>query len=114
MRTLIVLPHCDDESISCGGLIQRRLQEAEVFLFVVYGRVYQYGYVSVNQSAVEEKADFDSACAVLGVPLCNTRFLNFKEGEPAQVGYYKVLQHVEEILEKWRPDEVVGPANSDL
>ena len=110
MGTLIIAPHMDDEAISCGGLIRRRLfQGMEVAVATIYGRVYDYG--REDGSNVERK-DFMAARKVLGYD----KFWNFdlREGEPHTVGYYKALEHVEFLLREFQPEEVVIPAADDL
>lgn len=114
MRTLLVMPHMDDEVISCGGLIQRRLaQGAEVHVLCVYGRVYDFGR---EDGAASEALDFLEAKKVLGFhhhQLGNGTTL-VRGGEPGQVGYFEPLEIVEEILRQLQPDEVVGPSRHDL
>ena len=64
MRTLVIAPHMDDEAISCGGLIVRRLSEGdEVGVLCVYGRVHEYGRYD---GAEEEEKDFFAAKKALG------------------------------------------------
>lgn len=114
MRTLLVMPHMDDEVISCGGLIQHRLaQGAAVHVLCVYGRVYDFGR---EDAAASEAVDFLQAQKVLGYhhyQLGNgTRML--RGGEPGQIGFFEPLEIVEEILHRLQPDEVVGPSRHDL
>lgn len=113
MRTLLIMPHLDDEAISCGGLIQyRRMAVDDVAIMTIYGRVYDYGQESVSSSIDAELQDATDAASILGSPrqMC----LNMNEGEPSQVGYYKVLKEIEGFLSQWEPDEVVGPSADDV
>lgn len=112
MRTLLILPHLDDESISCGGLIQKRIAAAgpdQVSAVVLFSRVYNYG---LTDGFEEEHEDFKEAAEALGLKMHAAYQL--KEGEPAQVGYYEMLQIVEKSIEGFNPDEVIIPAHDDL
>ncbi len=113
MRTLIIAPHADDESISCGGLIQKRLQDGhQVYILVVHGRVYDYGKQSVEMTREEEEDDFRSAKEILGVRL--SQCLNLIEGEPSQLGYYKALQPIEYVMQNFDPHEIIVPGAAHL
>jgi LmbE family N-acetylglucosaminyl deacetylase len=113
LRTLIFAPHCDDEAISCGGLIQHRINQGyEVHVISVFGRVYDYGRETVDLTANSQEDDFRCACHLLKVKSAVS--WNLQEGEPATVGYYKLLERVEKALARIKPVEVVGPCDGDL
>lgn len=111
MKTLVIVPHLDDEALSCGALIHRRVaaQAGLVMVLAVYGRVYDYGRINHDS---EELSDFYEAKKVLGYQYHEALML--PEGEPAQVGYYKTLEAVEKALGWFHPDEVVVPSPLDL
>jgi LmbE family N-acetylglucosaminyl deacetylase len=116
MKTLIIAPHMDDEAISCGGLIQTRVAAGgEVRVLALFGRNYTYSLATPAEqkaSDFEEYADFQRSCGVLGVKGWSCAFL--EEGEPAKVGYYRVLHMIEDALKEHQPDEVIGPSVEDL
>jgi LmbE family N-acetylglucosaminyl deacetylase len=113
MRTLIIAAHMDDEALSTGALVVRRIREGgEVFVLTVYGRVYEYGKETVDESYAEQCLDFMQAKEKLGYQL--HRCMNLTEGEPAQVGYYKILERIEGVLSTFSPHEVVIPSASDM
>lgn len=110
MKTLVVVAHLDDESLSCGGLLSRC---EDPFVLVVYGRKYVGESVSDNERSMSaELNDFLNALKVLDVK--NYRWLNLPEGEPHQTGYYQVLEEVERLLLKHKFDEIVFPSEHDL
>jgi LmbE family N-acetylglucosaminyl deacetylase len=110
MRTLVIAPHMDDEAISCGGLIARRLSEgAEVGVLCVYGRVYDYGR---HDGTEEEEKDFFAAKKALGFQ--HHWLGQLREGEPHTVGFYKVLELLEGGISAFKPDELVIPSADDL
>ena len=112
-RTLIIAPHMDDEAISTGGLIQDRISAGgEVMVLAVYGRVYEYGTVTVDESIKMEEEDFHEARKILGYQ--HFEILNMREGEPHRVGYYAVLKPIERVLSSFHPTEVVIPSGHDL
>lgn len=113
MRTLIIAPHMDDEAISCGGLIQDRLSRGyELFVTTVYGRVYDYGQETVEQTIDAEEQDFHKARETLGYKYYSV--LNLREGEPFVLGYYPLLKEIEASLQLLEPTEVVIPGKEHL
>ena len=114
MRTLLVLPHMDDEAISCGGLIQRRLAEgAEVTVLCVYGRVYDFGRLDGSSG---EGHDFSAAQKILGyqhAQIGNGKTL-LRGGEPQIVGFFPPLELVEQVIARVRPAEIIGPSRQDI
>jgi len=112
--TLIVVAHVDDETLSCGGLIQELDKEKSfVHILTVFGRQYNYG--KGDQYVEEQYQHFNNAMGRL-CPKGNwtSRHLNLVEGEPYSVGYYPVLRELEETLSRINPTTVVIPANTDL
>lgn len=113
MRTLIVAPHMDDEVLSCGGLIQKRVASGdEVYVLTMFGRVYDYGRVSVEDSFEKEYEHFKAAQLVLGYQR-HQCMLN-DEGEPTKVGYYRLLEEIEDVMCQYDPHELVVPGKLDL
>jgi LmbE family N-acetylglucosaminyl deacetylase len=113
MKTLVIVAHQDDEALSSGCLILDRVRRGnQVMVVSVYGRVYDYGKITVEKSFEQEHPCFLNAKRALGYQdhLC----LNLQEGEPAQVGYYTVLRGLETTLKVFNPDEVIIPSNHDL
>jgi LmbE family N-acetylglucosaminyl deacetylase len=111
MRTAFILPHTDDEALSCGGLIQR-LAEAEeemTFLFV-YGRKTTLGPLQAKEAWDCTKASLN----LLGVDPAGAELCMLPEGEPGETGYYTALENVEDTLDVFKPSRVVIPGPSDL
>lgn len=114
-RTLVIVAHMDDEALSCGALIQRRVALGlAVRVVALSGRVYAYGKVSEEESFSAEYEDFKKSCQILGVPPEEVTTFNRKEGEPYSLGYYDPLQIVERLLADFQPDEVIIPSANDL
>ena len=110
MKSLIVVAHMDDEALSCGGLIAR---SEEAHVVVVYGRKYVGESASQNEeSLIAERDDFYQSLLTLGCTRCT--LLMLEEGEPHRVGYYAVLEKIEEVLRQTDFDEVVLPSELDM
>ena len=112
MNVLIIVPHLDDESLSCGALIQNRLMAGDhVHIVVVHTRYYPEG-VEVG----DQKKHFVRAIDTLHGRLPGTLSYathDMVEGEPFAIGYYQVLELLEPIILKgW--DEIVIPGKDDL
>jgi LmbE family N-acetylglucosaminyl deacetylase len=113
MKTLVIATHQDDESLSCGCLIYSRVIGGhQVKVLSIYGRVYDYGRQNTDSTFELECSDFRRAQQILGFQTYECHNLN--EGEPSQVGYYKVLEIIEKELKAFEPDEVIVPSFHDL
>lgn len=113
MKTLLILAHQDDEVISTGVLIQRRLERGAVRLLTLFGRKYNYGYGDQHEAG--QLQDFHRACDRLSKPYFLERHAALlEEGEPGKVGYYAVLHVIENALADFRPTEVVTHSPHDL
>lgn len=114
MRTLIILAHQDDEALSCGGLIQDRLMRGnKVYLITMFGRKYEYGRQD-QAMELRQQADYEKACAELGMQWGTYNHVGLEEGEPSKVGYYAPLEAVERRLKLFPANEVVIPSKLDM
>lgn len=112
-RTLIIASHPDDESLSCGGLIQKRVSEGyQVQILVLSGRVFDYGEQTVLDTFNDNVEALVKVMRILGGSTFS--FHNLQEGEPQQLGYYRVLGIIEKYLREFDPVEVVIPSKHDL
>lgn len=114
MKTLIIAPHLDDEVLTTGGLIRKRVLQygpESVGVFFAYGRKY-VGSEDPGKDDDDEDRDQFLASNVLGYHIqWKTRL---EEGEPGRTGYYDVLGPLEAAMKWFQPDEVVIPGRSDL
>ena len=112
----MIAAHLDDEVLSTGGLIRKRVcvggPEA-VRVLALHGRRYP-GATPVRQHALdqEQKEHAKKAMQILGYD--ELTMYGFEEGEPTKVGYYAMLEKIELALEQFKPDEVVIPGAGDL
>jgi LmbE family N-acetylglucosaminyl deacetylase len=121
-KTLILAAHPDDETLSCGGLIQNRLaQQGEVHVVSVFGRRYpcssatpDAAWVASMEKKSRQGLHFRDAMRVFGIPDSQLGLWSLEEGEPYKHGYYGLLEPIEELLAKYEWDEVVIPSPSDL
>jgi len=109
-RLWVIAPHMDDEVLSFGGLIRRRVAEGwDVHVTFVHDRKY------IPPDPVKTAAQIEHCLAAKEVLGYQTHeMLIFEEGEPYAVGYYKVLQELEGIFEEVNPDMVAIPGRNDL
>lgn len=109
MRTLLIMPHMDDEAISCAGLIQDRVERGwNVHVLFLFNRLYDYG----REVGTAELVDARTAKSILRYHWME--FSEHHEGEPGISKYYPILKDVEDYMRVFRPTEIVGPSPRDL
>jgi LmbE family N-acetylglucosaminyl deacetylase len=112
MRTLVVVPHLDDEALSCGALIRERMtREHKVTVIAVYGRKYDG-----KQTVANDIAEVDCAMRARAKLLnySDFGFLGWEEGCPDRRRMTEELRELESLVVGWDPNEVVIPGSSDL
>jgi len=118
-KSLVVVAHADDESLSCAGFILNRLarQEGEVHVLVVCTRVYtgdDADYKKERQAAHLGAAIDTLRSHPLAKGKLDYMYTAMPEGEPYSEGYYKWLRIVETALTLHEYREVVIPAENHL
>lgn len=104
MDTLLILAHQDDEALSCGGLVQRRVQQRlEVGLITVFNRSYNWG--EGNQHEGENAWDYGTSRDLLGIG--TSYFCDMPEGNTSKHEELFVLRQLESALTKHQPREVI-------
>jgi LmbE family N-acetylglucosaminyl deacetylase len=89
---VVVAPHCDDETLGCGGLLAKHPDSAAVV-------------VMADPDNVREK-EFLRAKEVLGY--AEHRFLNIPDGSLAN-DMRGLVGALDEVLAEWRPQELYLP-----
>ena len=98
MSVVILAPHADDETLSCGGVISK---------FIEAGRDV---YVYVFSSGLSNVSEFNAACRVLkATPHPFTHFKTRTFSESRQ----QILDCMVEIRKQLNPSIVFVPASSD-
>lgn len=114
-NVLIVIPHLDDESISCAGLILNRVRSGFcVDVLCVFSRTYsQNTDAELDTIKLKEQLKaYYSAASILGIK--DTTFVGVTEGEPYHTGYYPLISVIEKCLAGKEYEEVVVPHKDDL
>lgn len=109
----MIAAHLDDEVLSTGGLIRKRVcvggPEA-VRVLAMCGRKYGQGLDA--EMWKRQMAHATEAQKILGYD--ELTMYQMEEGEPTKVGYYAMLEKIELALTQFKPDEVVIPGAGDL
>jgi len=116
-RTLILTPHCDDETIGCGGLIHklhRTNPSSEIFI-VVIARDKSYS-TSINRYvSIEERTDeMKNALLKLGGNikvefLSESEGYSYKDGELDLVPKRVYVTELDKIISAFKPSAVLFP-----
>lgn len=92
VRRAVIAPHCDDETLGCGGLLAKYADECGVV-------------VMTKPDEIREK-EFMRAQEILGYPLVD--FLDRPDGD-LNCDMHDLVGALDEVLSRWRPDELYLP-----
>ncbi|MGB9749538.1 MAG: PIG-L deacetylase family protein [Caldisericia bacterium] len=105
-RIVIFSPHPDDETISCGGYIQRAIENKSIVFIILITDGNRR-----NKKSIRYK-EFRKATSLLGVKEENLIFLNYPDGKLFK---YKneLTEDFFEIIKNLKPDKVFIPVSYD-
>lgn len=103
-RTLIISPHCDDETIGCGGLINDLVEKGnDVHVVLVGTHAKQYERYTETLTAME----------ILGLSESNIiRLQNIPDGAFDQIPRKVIVSQLDNIIDKFKPTAVLFPYSS--
>ncbi|MBC3804229.1 hypothetical protein GH808_07250 [Acetobacterium fimetarium] len=116
-RTLILTPHCDDETIGCGGLIHklhRTNPSSEIFIVVV-ARDKSFSTSVSRYVSIEERTDeMKNALLKLGGNikvefLSESEGYSYKDGELDLVPKRVYVTELDKIINSFKPSAVLFP-----
>jgi len=117
-RTLIITPHCDDETIGCGGLMSKLATDTEnkvmVVLVATHSNVHNYnvGRVVSNEERISETVNalwrlgFRKGCISL------IQLKGFIDGKLDQVDKKSLVTQLDKVIREFRPTAVLFPYSS--
>lgn len=91
MKRLVLAPHCDDETLGCGGLLAKYPDT---------------GVLVVADPDPERRSEFDRAQKLLG--FTDACFLGFKDGYVG-VDMHSLVGALDEVVSELRPEELYLP-----
>lgn len=107
-KIVVFSPHCDDETLGQGGLLDRAVKEGSSVkvVFVTDCNKHDIGSVRKQEAA--------SALAVLGVKI-DQEYWNFAEGKGnrSQDETDRLKKKYEDLLSTYQPDLIIVPHPSD-
>ena len=106
-RLLVFSPHPDDETIGVGGYIAASIRNGASVSIVLVTDGNKHGL------EVRRYSEFSNATALLGVAQDNLTFLNYPDGGLAKVGAARLRSSFEPIVNRVRPEVVLGPHPKD-
>jgi LmbE family N-acetylglucosaminyl deacetylase len=111
---LVLAPHADDESLGCGGTIaalRERGRRVVVAVATDGSLSDSLGRAPVDVAAAREREAL-AACAELGVPAEDVRFLRLPDGALAQ-HHDALVEQLERLGDEVHPREVLVPSVLD-
>jgi LmbE family N-acetylglucosaminyl deacetylase len=98
---MVFAPHPDDETLACGGLIERAVRASHRVRIVFM------------TGGVARRAEALAATAVLGVPASGVTFFDFPDGNVSD-HRYEAVHRAATLLRAERPKQVFLPYRKDL
>ncbi len=117
---LVVVPHPDDETFGCGGLISlKRAAGVRVgVVFLTNGEAVASGLGERPETvAAARQLEALNACQRLGVEADSVRWLHLPDGHlphPGQPGFDKVAEVLRAEIEAFAPGEIYCPHAEDV
>lgn len=113
-RVLVVAAHPDDEVLGCGGTIARHRAEGDdvSVLFLADGVGARGGSIGFESELAARRAAGDAAATVLGIS--RPVYLDFPDNRLDTVAFLDLVQAVERMAEKLRPNRVYTHHSHDL
>lgn len=117
-RTLIITPHCDDETIGCGGLMSSLAKDTNNYVRIVlvatHSQVYNYNVDRIvsNEERIQETV---LALKELGFDKDNislTQLSGFKDGRLDQVDRKSLVTQLDKEIRDFHPTAVLFPYSS--
>lgn len=119
-RAVFLIPHPDDESLGCGGMIQKLLSEnVEVKLcFLTSGGASHPNSKKFPREALEilRENEARKACKILGIPTANLVFLRQPDGALSHLNETeetKIISHLTAELNTFSADALFLPWRRD-
>jgi len=120
-KIMVFAPHPDDETFSCGGTIAKKINEGyEVIIVILTDGRYllriKFGIESApspEEVRIIRREEIIGAMKILGVPMENLIFLDFKDGSLKE-HEKKAEESIIKILEDYSPVEVYFPYIKDF
>jgi len=117
---MVIAPHPDDETLSCGGVIAKKTFESQEVLVVVLtdGRHALSALFGINKDPSPEqlkeirREELMKATRILGVPTKNVLCLDFEDGM-LKKDKAQVEPKIKQILRDYEPAEIYYPHEKD-
>jgi LmbE family N-acetylglucosaminyl deacetylase len=106
MEALILVAHADDETLGCGGLIQKLIKNGWCTKVVVFSN----GVLDVRNKIEDNRPGLKAACEILGV--CEFKQMDFKDQRFDQVSMADLANSVVRL--GLTPDLIVTHVDTDL
>lgn len=106
MRTLVIAPHPDDESLGCAGLLLRRKAENASLAWVIATQSAPHNHLSLRDKEVEEVSRL--------LAFQEVHKLGYETTRLDSVPMADLVAKISEIIGIFQPNEVLVPHYSDV
>jgi N-acetylglucosamine malate deacetylase 1 len=106
---MVVAPHPDDDTFSCGGIMAILAKNGNKVVIVIYTND-DAGSKDLDMTSERlariRKAEEEAACAVLGIPKENIVWLGYNDGELEYADPHRLRGEIARQIKIHRPDAV--------
>ena len=113
MKTLIVAPHPDDELLSCGGTLLRRVAEGGTVAWLLMTSIREDTGWSAEQIQ-QRVAEIERVRKGLQIKLHHLYALEFPTAELDRIPMGLLVKRISKVFSDFQPDEVLLPYPGDV
>lgn len=113
MKTLIIAPHADDETLGCGGTILRKIDEGEIVGWLLITNIVNDKNVDVGRIKTRQE-EILKVVNELGINKKNFFSLDFEPTKLDEVPFSFLVTKISNVINTFKPEEIFIPYAHDV